>query len=80
MSVEAQLRAVFADVFGVEPDALRDADSPETIEGWDSVKHLGLVLAIEGEFAIQFEAEEIADLVSFGAIRERLRHLGSTDR
>jgi acyl carrier protein len=33
---------------------------------------LNLVFALEGEFAIQFEAEEIPDLITYRAIRERI--------
>ena len=80
MSVDERLRRVFADVFGIEADALTDDDSPQTVEGWDSVAHLNLVLALEGEFAIQFEAEEIPALVSFRTICERVTEAERTLR
>ena len=73
MSLDGRLRRVFADVFDLEPDAVKEDDSPHTIAAWDSVGHLNLVLALEGEFMIQFEAEEIPELVLFRTIRERLR-------
>jgi len=73
MNTEAQLRRVFADVFGIEAETVSEDDSPESIESWDSVAHLNLVLALEGEFKVRFEAEEIPELISFGAIRERLK-------
>jgi acyl carrier protein len=38
--------------------------SPETIENWDSLNHLNLVLAIEQEFGIQLMPEEIEQLLS----------------
>jgi acyl carrier protein len=72
MNLNFRLRNVFAAVFGVEPTVLNDADSPETIEGWDSVKHIQLVLALESEFGMQFEPDEIAELIKFGVIRELL--------
>lgn len=67
-----KLREIFSSVFGVKADSLTDDDSPKTIEGWDSINHINLVLAIEGEFDVVFEPEEIADLNTFGAIRARL--------
>ena len=72
MDVDTRLRQVFADVFDVEPGSLVDDASPQSIEAWDSVGHLNLVLALEGEFGVQFEAEEIPELVLFGRIRQRL--------
>jgi acyl carrier protein len=38
--------------------------SPETIESWDSLQHLNLVLALEQEYSVQFTPEEIETLVS----------------
>ncbi len=72
MSGDARLREVFASVFGVDGAALRDEASPRTVPGWDSVNHLHLVLALEAEFGVQFDPGEIAELASFGRIRERL--------
>jgi acyl carrier protein len=75
MSVDERLRRVFSDVFGVDGTLMRDESSPHTIEAWDSIAHLNLILALEGEFGVQFEAEDIPDLVSFGAIRRRVERL-----
>jgi acyl carrier protein len=33
--------------------------SPESVESWDSVQHLNLVLALEEEYGIQFLPEEM---------------------
>ena len=71
--MDEQLKQVFDDVFGLGPDAIDDEASPHTIEAWDSVGHLNLILALESAFDIQFEAEEIPELATFGAIRERLK-------
>jgi acyl carrier protein len=38
--------------------------TPDTIEGWDSIAHLNLVLALEQEFGIQLLPEEIEQLLS----------------
>ena len=70
--MDERLRRVFSDVFGIDGAALNNDASPNTIEGWDSVAHLHLVLALEGEFEIQFEVEVIPELISFGAVREQL--------
>lgn len=71
MSVDERLRQVFSDVFGLDGDAAREA-SAQTVDGWDSIAHVRLVMALEGEFDVQFEAEEIPELVSFATIRARV--------
>ncbi|MEO8593001.1 MAG: acyl carrier protein [Candidatus Solibacter sp.] len=38
----------------VTPDS-----SPETVENWDSVQNLNLVLALEEEYGFQFDPEEM---------------------
>ena len=54
-----RVRNIAADVLEVPATKLTADSSPETIETWDSVHHLNLVLALEQEFNLQFEPEEI---------------------
>ena len=46
----------------------RGSSSPETIENWDSMQHLNLVLAIEEKFGLQLEPEDIEQMKSIGAV------------
>ena len=57
-------RTITADIFGVPVDQVTPQSSPDTIENWDSINHLNLVLALEQEFGIQFTPEEIEQLLS----------------
>jgi acyl carrier protein len=75
VTLEARLRQVLADVLEIDPGAISEGTSPQTIEAWDSVAHLNLVLALESEFGVQFDAEEIPELVSFQILRDRLSEL-----
>lgn len=65
------LMEVFQSVLGVEAP-LSESDGPTTVEAWDSVTHLNLILAIEAEFGIQFDAGEIPELLSVEKIRSRV--------
>jgi acyl carrier protein len=42
--------------------------SPETVESWDSVQHLNLILAVEEEYGFQFSPEEMDSAKTVGAI------------
>ncbi len=63
-----KVRGITADVLQVPANQLTPQSSPESIEAWDSVHHLNLILAFEQEFGVQFEPEEIDEMNSFGRI------------
>ena len=67
-----RVRAVAADVLGVPAARLDARASAETIESWDSLQHLNLVLALEQEFGVQFEPEEMERMTSVGRVVELL--------
>ena len=54
-----RIRGIAADVLEVPVAKISASSSPENIDSWDSVHHLNLVLALEQEFKLQFEPEEI---------------------
>ena len=64
MMLDERIQGIFSDVFGIPREAISPDSSPETIDTWDSLQHLNLVLALEQEFQVQFTAEEIETLVS----------------
>lgn len=53
--------AISIDVLKFEPDFSSDF---RTHEGWDSLKMLNLILAIEEEFDVSFSSEDIERLAS----------------
>jgi acyl carrier protein len=63
-----RVRGIAADVLEVPITQVTPDSSPETLETWDSVHHLNLVLALEQEFNLQFEPEEIDQLDNVGEI------------
>ena len=66
--MEDRIKNVMAAVFDISPNEITDDSSPHDIKGWDSVKHMNLVLALEEEFNIRFEEAEIPSLVKFKII------------
>jgi acyl carrier protein len=61
-----EVRAVASDILGVSAVSLNVTSSPETIENWDSVQHLNLVLALEEKFNLQLSPEEIEQMKTLG--------------
>jgi acyl carrier protein len=51
----------------LQADVTADS-SPETIESWDSVHHLNLVLALEEEYGFEFSPEEMDQAKTVGSL------------
>jgi len=64
---------VAADVFGVPAAALSADSSPESVEAWDSISHLNLMLAVEQSVGVRIEPERMAELTSLSKIAEAIR-------
>lgn len=76
--VQPRLRRVISAVFGVEESTVTPNDSPHTVAEWDSVGHLQLMLALEEEFGVRFEADEFASLGSVALLEARLEAASSS--
>jgi acyl carrier protein len=78
--VEGRVRSVLVDVFGLDPNDVGPETSTDTVEAWDSLQHLTVVLALEEEFGIHFDDEETVSVVSFLLIAAIVReHLGMSE-
>ena len=71
-----QIRQIVADVFNVPIENVTADSSPESIESWDSMAHLNLVLSLEQAFGVSIAPEDIAELTSVSAIVEWLQQKG----
>ncbi len=58
------VRAVIASVLDCAPGAVDPTAAAGTVPGWDSIAHMGIVLALEESIGRRFTAEEIATAVS----------------
>ena len=65
--IERQVRQVAADVLNLPLDRVTRETSPDTVQNWDSVQHLNLVLALEAAMGIQLEPEDIERIRTVGA-------------
>ena len=57
-----EMQVLFRDVFGDDAIELRDAMTAADVDGWDSLMHINLVIAIEKRFGIKFATAEISGL------------------
>ncbi|MGK2940028.1 MAG: acyl carrier protein [Solirubrobacteraceae bacterium] len=66
---EQRLRETLASVLELDVAEITDDTSPDTVEAWDSLAHLNLILAIEQEFDVTIPDEEAAELSSLALLR-----------
>lgn len=60
-----KLNKIFCEVFSAEESALNENFNKCTVEGWDSVRQLSLTTAVEDEFDIMLDAEDILEFTSY---------------
>jgi acyl carrier protein len=63
-SLAAEVFELVSDVMGVPVATVNAESSPETLAGWDSVKHLTLAVALEERFGIALTPEEIESITN----------------
>lgn len=68
--MKAQLKRIFANSLGIDESVVHDGLRYAEIAEWDSVAHMTLVAAIEGEFDIMIETEDVIDMSSFEKAQE----------
>jgi acyl carrier protein len=71
-----RLYKTLAAVLGIDEQSLSEESSPDTIQSWDSLNHLNIILAMEQEFGIELSVDDAMNMVNIGRIREMLRAYG----
>ncbi len=62
--VEEKVRKIVADIVGVDWASISAESCSETVEGWDSVAQLSILLAIDAEFGCRPPIERILEFTS----------------
>jgi len=70
------IEEVIGKVFQVDPDELNESSSRETIEGWDSMGHLNLILELESEFKVNIAIADAMEMTSVERIKAILTRYG----
>lgn len=76
MNNQEKLKQILASVFNVGIDQITEDASPDSIENWDSLNHLNLVLALEEGFGVSFSEEQTVEILNYELIVITLKELG----
>jgi len=73
-NIKNRLFSVMVDVLQVDETKINIDTSPETIQEWDSLKHMLLLMAIEEEFEFRFTDDEMTQCISAESIMSVLKN------
>ena len=68
-----KLYKVFRTVFEINDDSLNINTDQKSIEKWDSLNHILLIVELESEFDIKFNSGELAELDNMSALYNKIK-------
>jgi acyl carrier protein len=68
-----KLTVVFRNVFDEDGLVLSPGTTADDVDGWDSLAHIRLVLAVSKAFGVKFSASEIGGLKNVGEFVDVIR-------
>ena len=67
-----QVQDIFRDILDDEAIVLEDSTTADDVEGWDSLTHIQLIVAIEKQFKIKFTSKEILSWRNVGEMLDSI--------
>jgi acyl carrier protein len=64
-----KINQILVDIFKISTEKAIDNLTMNDISNWDSLTHMGLIVAIESELCIELSGDDIAEMITFDAIR-----------
>jgi len=61
----SQIKEVFARVLETDPAQIEASTSPDSLDAWDSIAHVQLILALEKSFSIKIAPDEGIGIENF---------------
>ena len=75
--VPSSLRDIVADTLEIEPEEVTPETSTDSVESWDSFRHLQLILSVEGEYGVQLDPQVVPDLTTVAKLQAALQQKGA---
>lgn len=73
--IDERIKEVMSNVFDVDVTTLNENSSQDSVEGWDSVKHLDFIVSLEEEFDITIPIEEVGNMTNFKYVKLMIEEL-----
>ena len=72
-NIDYRVKKVMSAVFNVSLDKITSQSSQDSIESWDSLQSITLVVALEEEFDLFFSENDIARIIDWDSIIKIVR-------
>jgi acyl carrier protein len=76
---EGSLKKILATVLKIPVENIDGDTNTDTVESWDSLNHMNLILAIEDEYSVRIPDDEATNITSYSLIKlvvnEQLQNL-----
>ncbi len=66
--MENKIKNLVAKILNVDESQLTNESSPNTIENWDSLKQMEIIVSIEEEFNIEFDDDDVLNIKNIDSI------------
>ncbi len=71
--MKERLFKIMSTILDINTSLISEDTSMSDIEGWDSLKHMNLIFALEEDFNVKFTDEEIVKMTSVKMLLESLK-------
>lgn len=71
-----RITPIFREVFNRADLVVSEELNATQVKEWDSLNHISLIVALEGEFGCEFSTEELAKMQKVGDLLDILRTKG----
>jgi acyl carrier protein len=75
-SILSEVQTIFINVLDEEDIKLTEETTANDVEGWDSLTHIQLIVAIEKHFKIKFTSKEILSWKNVGEMIDGIEKKG----
>jgi|ETNmetMinimDraft_13_1059891.scaffolds.fasta_scaffold376018_1 acyl carrier protein len=66
--MEKKIKQIMSQVFNIDAQEITEDSTQDTIGNWDSLRHMSLVMALEDEFGLELDENQIIEMMSFKLI------------
>jgi len=70
--IDVKIKKVMSAILNINENEISNNSNSKNISSWDSLAHMNLVIALEEEFNLEFNENQIPLLINYLAIKENL--------
>jgi len=74
-TISERIKHIMSVVFEIPEEEIKENSAATTIENWDSLRHLNLILSLEEEFGVSIPDEQVGNLMNFKLIESEINGL-----